>query len=745
MPLNNSLAIATITLQKINEISLYQSELVSTNGNLFHPYDIETTLIFNVFKNSERITDLFTDIEWHKFSSDADSYIEDVLWGEQHRNKSVINFTKNDFKQKCIIQVDAYKIINDKRVCVTSARITLLNVNDLQNNTEPPQNPEDGCLWVDSSGLVPIIKSWNALQNKWIVVGETKPFVRNLIQNSNFWRLNYDGFTEENYNFLNDLKVTEYMNKNWLRIKSYKETEGVDTSAGIFQKTSYPIEKKSHYTLSFLCRHVYDEQYTGSCVYIKVSSLDKNNTSTTIKISSIDVPSDPEIISLTFETLDDTESIKILIGVEPMALSEFYITEISLYNTDKLYPWELSPEDTVAQIENKLNNDHESVFNALTRNGTMEGIYTSTDENGKEHFYFNGTHIKAGSIDGGLINGIGLNIKDEDGISIFHVYRDDSGTHIDMHAENLYIGPNRKEATTVEYVDSVKSDTLEYTDTKLQENKSELENKISNDIQTNNETLVSDLTQYVDESLNIVKTETSIEINQSKQESISASQDYTNENLSITSSELIELIESKTAETYSSSKGYTDNKIAQVNTSSNENFENLLKPESSLRVLISKEIDDDILTCTNNVNDYTDGKVSLLQQQIDTKEDKNHSHKITDIENLETNLNKISRLESKIYDNNISASNNGNTFTTIEDIINSFTFNFEGVNIASINTPGFVNTNYIYTQDDKTQFNLNQVIKLLLYEIQKLNTTVINLRKDLDDLKNPTEENPTQE
>ena len=39
MPLPNNIASATITLYKINEVSIYKSELISSNGTIFHPYD----------------------------------------------------------------------------------------------------------------------------------------------------------------------------------------------------------------------------------------------------------------------------------------------------------------------------------------------------------------------------------------------------------------------------------------------------------------------------------------------------------------------------------------------------------------------------------------------------------------------------------------------------------------------------------------------------------------------------------
>ena len=152
--------------------------------------------------------------------------------------------------------------------------------------------------------------------------------------------------------------------------------------------------------------------------------------------------------------LNTIDKIKVIIGVEPSKMCEFYVTDFSLYNTDKYYPWELAPEDIQEQMQNKLNNDQLSVFNALTKNGSMEGIYIDIDENGNEHYFFNASHIKTGSIDGGLINGIGLNIIDDiTGESIFHVYKDEQGTHIDMIANNLYIG--EKPASTIDYVNTI--------------------------------------------------------------------------------------------------------------------------------------------------------------------------------------------------------------------------------------------------------------------------------------------------
>lgn len=455
MPAFNNVTTATITLYKIEEVSLYQAELISTNGNIFHPYDINTDLIFRIYLNNENITNKFTDIEWVKYSHDKDLIIEDIGWGQIHQGKDFISITRDDVKSKCIIQADAYMLINNIRTCVASARITLIDVNELYSNPEPPADPIDGSLWVNTSHTPPIIYSWNSVLNKWVEVGKTTPYVRNLIHNSNFWKLNTEDYLIDNIESLYSIKIENINGKEWANLKSKRLTQN-DISAGLYQNTIYPIVKNSDYCFSFLIRRFKDTVYDGNYVYCKIFSSNINKESTVLVNELIPFDSDKDVqISIPFQTLNDTENIRCFIGVEPNKMCDYYITQLSLYNTKKYYPWELAPEDIQLQLDTKLNNDHNSVFNALTREGTMEGIYKRFDESGTEHFYFNASHIKTGSLDGGLINGIGLNIKDDvTGESILHVYKDEDGTHIDLIANNLLIGQSRETASTINYVNS---------------------------------------------------------------------------------------------------------------------------------------------------------------------------------------------------------------------------------------------------------------------------------------------------
>lgn len=605
----NSVASATITLQKINETVLYQSELLSSNGTIFHPYDINTILSFHVYKGLDNITNSIEHIEWVKYSFDADLYFEDKIWGQDYKDLSSIEINKSEINKKCIIQANALVTINGRLECVASSRITLIDVNELYSSNEPPINPNDGQLWVDTSKNIPVIYSWNALGNKWSVVGQTTPFVRNLIQNSNFWKLNTTDYSEENPEYLNNLIVTENFNKKWLRMKSKKPTDSLNMTAGIYQNTQYPVQKESDYVFSFLAYCVNEVGYNGTSMYVKISSLNSDNISTTLFNKVISIYGEQyESITCKVTTLSDTEKIQILLGVDPMEYCEFYITELSLYNTSSYYPWELSPEDSQQQINKKLDNDHLSVFNALTRNGKMEGIYIDTDENGIEHYYFNASHLKAGSIDGGLINGIGIDIKDKDGQSIFHVYEGDNGqTYIDMIANNLSIGT--KSVTTEDVLESslgaLETTTLETVQTKLQEqasqNKEILELAIiASEINTK---------QYVDSTIEKLADNTSGLI----QESITSSNSYTDSNIQELSGQVSTLQEAIDL-TYTNSKSYTDGKVSAIINAHDQSI-------ISLQKAISLEIDTDISTAKKSTLEYVDGVKQALQGKIDEKTD----------------------------------------------------------------------------------------------------------------------------
>lgn len=72
-----ALTSASTILEVVDDVSLYESEIFSTNGNILYPYDLETTLTATIFKDLKDVTDTFTDIRWSIFSTSSDNYEED--------------------------------------------------------------------------------------------------------------------------------------------------------------------------------------------------------------------------------------------------------------------------------------------------------------------------------------------------------------------------------------------------------------------------------------------------------------------------------------------------------------------------------------------------------------------------------------------------------------------------------------------------------------------------------------------
>ena len=730
MPLSNKVTSATITLYKINEISLYDAELISTNGNIFHPYDINTDLIFKVFNNTKDITSEFKDIIWTRISYDKNIILEDRQWGKKYEGLTTISIDKEDFQEKCLIQADAYTVINGKRTCVASARITLLDVNELYSGNVPPDNPIDGQIWVDTSGSTPMIYSWNDSTKQWTMVGKTEPVVRNLIRNSNFWMLNSEFYIIENDFYLLNPIVEQTFNKNWLRLKSNTPTENENMTTGISQITEYPIVKDSFYTFSFLSYCVNDIEYDSIVGNVKIISINEMGHNTDL-LSDIFLMSNVkyERQDFTFKTLKDTEHIKIIVSIAPKTMCEFYITELSLYNTDKIYPWEMAPEDIQYQLENKLDNDHEAVFNALTRNGTMEGIYKDIDEEGNEHFYFNGTHIKAGSIDGGLINGIGLDIKDDEtGQSIFHVYKDENGTHIDMIAKNLYIGTEA--ASTQKYANEqaalAELNAAGYTNDTVATNRAESEALLNGNIETSAQTVTSNMTTYVDEQIAAVS---------------SSNNSYVDTNLGQSALALTKLINSKTEDAEKNSKKYTDEEIKKHSDAAEKTFENInssiekskddaIKDSKSYTDEIKKGIDKTLESHSTSMNNYLSQQFLSINNNINVKADSSVVSGLSErVATLETNtkINKIvdDVLASKDYKDNLKTKLDKSVF---DDFSNSTTESLASINQSIIDINKTIDNNY--KDLDGKMINKEKIIEIIndsqeeeKIELNKIDTT----------------------
>ena len=449
-----------------------------------------------------------------------------------------------------------------------------------------------------------------------------------------------------------------------------------------------------------------------------------------------------------------------------MEMGEFYVTELSLYNTDHPYPWELAPEDVQYQLENKLDNDHDAVFNALTKNGTMEGIYVDIDENGNEHFYFNGTHIKAGSIDGGLIDGTGLNIKDElSGESIFHVYTDENGTHIDMIAKNLYIGT--EPASTKDYAEQqaaqAEINAVGYTNDTVAENRAASEKMLNENINATARVVTENMTSYIDSQI---------------EATITANNDQINSSISGSANDLTALINQKTAKMEEDMKEYIDDQISDLSgnlDSSIGDVNNGIEASTST----SKEYtDEQILAVKKDLENHTDTMNKYISEQVKTITDSVNAKAdqsaldgiITRVTTLETNT-KISAIVNAVlasteYKNSLNTkldvavfneqmtsvndklsnltgtiaspkdafysknffSNNNISFTsgsteavTLDKLLDAITITTSDTTIT-MDVSKLNNTNYITVSSDNTKayLNINEIIKFLIYKIKEL-------------------------
>ena len=157
---------ASITLQLIDDIGLYDSEIFSSNGLLLQPYDRSTTLTGVIYKNNKDITSEIKDIRWTIWSPDTSNYATDEEWNENHKGSNVIEVTSDEIDGKCIIQFEAYKKnkMNEDEL-IACSHITLVDINDLIAVTEKPNNPYDGQLWVDTSTDPATI--WVYKNGKW--------------------------------------------------------------------------------------------------------------------------------------------------------------------------------------------------------------------------------------------------------------------------------------------------------------------------------------------------------------------------------------------------------------------------------------------------------------------------------------------------------------------------------------------------------------------------------------------------
>lgn len=394
---NNVITRATYTIQIIEDVAIYKAELFSTAGNIFQPSDTQTELSIKVFKGLDDITENFTDIKWKRFSFNSGDYIEDKSWGDIFDGLKTITVTKQDVNDKCKIQCEVYDVIKGEHKLVAVDSITIIDVNDMQPSDKPPSNPIHGQIWIDSSVNPPVIKMWDEYRQQWITIGTADPIVRNNIRNSNFYTKNLNLWNKENLSSF--WEVRRFPDNNFLRLK--QETI-VNDYKGISQ-TILNIKESSNYTLQCLARNYSNIESENTGMRLTVISYDSNDLKTLLKEEIIELDNNMLAIKhIKFETMPDTKKLEVFITGRCNQKFDFIVSNIMLANTNMLTPWELAPEDIMDAINNKFN--HEDIFNALTDDGKIQGIFTNKDNEGNTNFYFNASYIKTGELKGELVN-----------------------------------------------------------------------------------------------------------------------------------------------------------------------------------------------------------------------------------------------------------------------------------------------------------------------------------------------------
>lgn len=373
--LDNIAATASITLQLVKDYSMYDSEIISSNGTIFQSTDTNTVLSLRIYKGVEDITNKITDIEWTRFYFNGDELEEDFTWGKDKNNKRKVVLYKDEMEEKSIIQASGYSMIEGKRELVTTARLTMIKISDVYVSDVEPTSPADKMMWMDTNKTPPLLKIWNDKLKAWESSGTDIPIIKNLIRNSNFWT-DIDGY----YNIINesivDTAIIIYQNKKWLSLKSNKN----NSFGGVSQDIQYPITKNSNYMFSFIAYKETSGGSAGSNINIKIiETLEDNTVKETVNINKV-LSTSISTIEVPFTTSEEVKTITISLNTESGRRSSFFVTELSLYNTSVYYPWELCPEDVGKQITNKIDNDRLSVFNTLMNNNSYKAIYESNSQ-----------------------------------------------------------------------------------------------------------------------------------------------------------------------------------------------------------------------------------------------------------------------------------------------------------------------------------------------------------------------------
>ena len=376
-----------MTIQIIEDVALYKAQLFSSNGNIFSSSDKSSEVYVRVYKGLDDITAKFSDIVWKRFTANSENIEEDLIWGDQHAGKTDIIITKDDIREKANIQVEIYSIVNGERVLVAADFITFIDINDMQGSNTPPENPKHGDLWLDTSVTPPRLMMWDSNLGMWIEVAIAGKDRRNLIRHSNFYRKNFDYWTN-----VNDaaLEIESMSSKKWARIKSNAIKNDY---CGISQTVN--ANAKGQYSFQMLSEIYIQSAHPNGDVLVAFYSINSSDIKTLIKEETFDIKTEAKVFTSTFSTLVDTSKIEVIISGQENATFDFVVTNIKLENHPIPTEWELAIEDMQDALDQKVGNTPEEVFESLTDGGRMQGIYIDIDEHGQKNYYISGRYIDA--------------------------------------------------------------------------------------------------------------------------------------------------------------------------------------------------------------------------------------------------------------------------------------------------------------------------------------------------------------
>lgn len=179
-------------------------------------------------------------------------------------------------------------------------------------------------------------------------------------------------------------------------------------------------------------------------------SIDDNDVKTLLHEEVYDIVNDAKIYTSTFTTLENTKSIEVNISGEKNKTFDFLVTNTKLENYLIATEWELAIEDVQDALDHKVGNTHEEVFNSLTDDGKMQGIYVDIDEHGRKNFYFNATYIKSGKLLGEYIDAKNLKVVKDNGDVTLNI---DSKGNVDIKARKMQILVSNDETKEEEFED----------------------------------------------------------------------------------------------------------------------------------------------------------------------------------------------------------------------------------------------------------------------------------------------------